>query len=92
MCYLRNVTKDNLLNTYENNKILLLICKHFWRDYYWNRECRSGQTGSGQWGIDGLLTLEVETVNEFWQSYGQSLSGGLVGTGKQSDRWHNRRW
>ena len=26
------------------------------------------------------------------QSYGQSPSGGLVDTGKQSDRWHNRRW
>ena len=25
------------------------------------------------------------------QSYGQSQSGGLVGTGKQSDRWHIRR-
>ena len=33
-----------------------------------------------------------EGFTRFWWSYEQSRSGGLYGTGKQSDRWHNRRW
>ena len=30
-------------------------------------------------------------LHPVFASYGQSRSGRLVGTGKQSDRWHNRR-
>ena len=40
---------------------------------------------------NGFRIFDGWNCQRVLQSYGQSPSGGLVDTGKQSDRWHNRR-
>ena len=78
MCYIR---RYNLLNTCENN--IRSYVNIFDEIIIGTENVDPVRPDPVNEESTVYLTLEVETVNEFWQSYGQSLSGGLVGTGKQ---------